>query len=122
VKDLTDAKNKARTAGTGARVLVDRAVKLQLGSVKDAKAASTTRCSSLRHAAPHYAAGLVRSAEGRPQGARRLQKRRSSTPRGRRAARVRRSAGAQGPDVLPKAIAEYEAFLVVSQSEADVNR
>ena len=28
----------------------------------------------------------------------------------------------QGPDVLPKAIAEYEAFLIVSQSEADLTR
>jgi tetratricopeptide (TPR) repeat protein len=100
-------------------------VKLQMGALKDAKAAADDALQLAPFAAPpHYAAGLVAQRQKDDLKAlEELQKASELDPSwgGARLAYADLLVR-QGPDVLPKAIAEYEAFLVVSQSESDRTR
>jgi tetratricopeptide (TPR) repeat protein len=126
VKDLTEAKNKAVHSWDRALAFASIArVKLQLGVVKDAKTAVDDGLQIAPFSAPvHYAAGLVAQRQKDDLKAMEELQKASELDPSWGGARLAYAdlLSRQGPDVLPKAIAEYEAFLVVSQSDADVAR
>jgi tetratricopeptide (TPR) repeat protein len=126
VKDLSDAKSKAVHSWDRALAAASIArVKLQLNNTKEAREAADEALSLGPNAAPpHYASGLVyMRLKDDPKALEELAKAAELDPSWGNA----RLAYAdllvrQGPDQLPKAIAEYEAFLTVSQSDSDVSR
>ncbi len=126
VKDLTDAKNKAVHSWDRAIAYAALArVKLQANSLKDARdAADDALALAPFGAAAHYASGLV---------AMRQKDDLKALEELGKAAELDASWGSavlahadllvrQGPDMLQKAISEYEAFLQVSQADGDSNR
>jgi tetratricopeptide (TPR) repeat protein len=126
VKDLTDAKSKAVHSWDRALAAATIArVKLQLNNPKEAREAADEALSLAPNAAPpHYASGLVEM---------RLKNDAKALEELAKAAELDPSWGnarlayadllvRQGPEQLPKAISEYEAFLGVSQSDSDVSR
>ncbi|MBK7862334.1 MAG: tetratricopeptide repeat protein [Archangiaceae bacterium] len=126
VKDLTDVRNKAVHSWDRALAFASIArAKLLLGALKDAKTAVDDGAQLAPFAAPvHYAAGLVaQRAKDDLKALEELQKATELDPSwaGARLAYADLLVR-QGPDVLPKAVAEYEAFLTVSQSDAEVAR
>ncbi len=126
VKDLTDAKNKAVHSWDRALAYASLArVKLQLGALKDAKAAADDALQLAPFGATaHYAAGLVAQRQKDDLKALEYLQKASELDPSWGGARLAYAdlLVRQGPDVLPKAVAEYEAFLIVSQSEPDVTR
>ncbi len=125
-KDLADAKNKAVHSWDRSLAYASLArVKLQAGALKDARTAADDALQLAPFGAPaHYASALV---------AQRMKEDAKALEELQKATELDPSWGAarlayadmlvrQGPDQLQKAVNEYEAFLVVSQAEADVNR
>ncbi|MBL8957707.1 MAG: tetratricopeptide repeat protein [Myxococcaceae bacterium] len=125
-KDLADAKNKAVHSWDRALAYAALArVKLQSGALKDARTAADDALQLAPFGAPaHYASALV--AQRQKEDAKALEEL-------QRATELDPSWGAarlayadllvrQGPGELAKAVAEYEAFLSVSQAEPDVSR
>jgi len=126
VKDLTDAKNKAVHSWDRALAYAALArVKLQSGALKDARAAADDALQLAPFGAPaHYASALV--AQRQKDDAKALEELQKATELDPSWGGARLAyadlLSRQGPDQLAKAVAEYEAFMIVSQSEADRSR
>jgi tetratricopeptide (TPR) repeat protein len=126
VKDLTDAKNKAVHSWDRALAYATIArVKLQLNNLKEAREAADDALALAPFLAPpHYASGLVAMRQkDDAKAVEELAKACELDPSwGNALLAYADLLVRQGPDVLPKAIAEYEAFLAISLSESDVFR